>query len=103
MPKPPSEEMRAWFGKELLGVGAQIFLAAGLMGMPARKFLFADALSVLISMAIMIGIGYFCGSQIQILRESMARLNRMIVFSLVLIVLGWSLLRYYRRKNIRLN
>jgi membrane protein DedA with SNARE-associated domain len=91
------------FGRHLLGVRAQIFLAAGVMRMPAQKFILADALSALFTMAIMIGIGYFGGSQIQILRENMATINRLIVFSLVLIVLGWSLLRYYRRKNMRLN
>lgn len=53
-----------FFGRFFLGVRAQIFLAAGVMRMPARKFLFADAFSVLIPMAIMIGIGYFGGSQI---------------------------------------
>jgi membrane protein DedA with SNARE-associated domain len=103
------EKFRKWgiwvifFGRNLLGVRAQIFLAAGVMRMPARKFLFADALSALITMAIMIGIGYFGGSQIQLLREDMARMNRMMMFSLVLIVLGWSLFRYFRRKKIRLN
>jgi membrane protein DedA with SNARE-associated domain len=103
------EKFRKWgiwvifFGRNLLGVRAQIFLAAGVMRMPARKFLLADALSALITMAIMIGIGYFGGSQIQLLREDMARMNRMMMFSLVLIVLGWSLFRYFRRKKIRLN
>ncbi len=92
-----------FFGRQLLGVRTQIFLAAGVMRMPARKFLFADALSALITMAIMIGIGYLGGSQIQMLMEIMARLKRMILFSLVLIVLGWPLLRYFRRKTIGLN
>ena len=90
------------FGRHLLGVRAQIFLAAGVMRMPAQKFLLADALSALITMAIMIGIGYFGGSQIQILREDLARMNRMIMFSVVIIFLGWSLFRYFRRKKIRL-
>jgi membrane protein DedA with SNARE-associated domain len=91
------------FGRHLLGVRAQIFLAAGVMRMPARKFLLADALSALITMAIMIGIGYFGGSQIQILRKDLARMNRMIMFSVVLIFLGWSLFRYFRKKNMRVN
>jgi membrane protein DedA with SNARE-associated domain len=39
---------------------------AGVMKMPGLKFLFADALSALITMAIMIGIGYLGGSQIPI-------------------------------------
>jgi membrane protein DedA with SNARE-associated domain len=90
-------------GRHLLGVRAQIFLTAGVMRMPARKFLLADALSALITMAIMIGIGYFGGSQIQLLREDMARMKRMLMFSLMLIVLGWSLFRYFRRKRIKLN
>jgi membrane protein DedA with SNARE-associated domain len=99
------EKFRKWgiwvvfFGRQLLGVRAQIFLVAGVMRMPARKFLFADALSALITMAIMTGIGYLGGSQIQMLREVMATWNRIIMFFLVLIVLGWSLLRYYRRKT----
>ena len=92
-----------FFGRHLLGVRAQIFLAAGVMRMPTRKFLFADALSALITMAIMIGIGYFGGSQIQMLREDMGILNRTILLSLVLIVLGWSLFRCFRRENGRLN
>jgi len=71
--------------------------------MPAHKFLLADALSALITMAMMIGIGYFGGSQIQMIRKDMATINRMIVFSLVLIFLGWSLSRYFRRKKIGLN
>lgn len=92
-----------FFGRQLLGVRTQIFLVAGVMRMPARKFLLADALSALITMAIMIGIGYLGGSQIQMLREDMARLNRMIMFSLVPILLGWSLYRYFRKKRIGLN
>ena len=92
-----------FFGRHLLGVRAQIFLAAGVMRMPARKFLLADALSELITMAIMIGIGYFGGSRVQILREDLARMNHMITFSVVLIFLGWSLSRYFRRKKMRLN
>ena len=93
----------AFFGRHLLGVRAQIFLAAGVMRMPAQKFLLADALSALITMAIMIGIGYFGGSQIQILKEDLARMNRMMMFSVVLIFLGSSLFRYFRRKNMKLN
>jgi len=89
-----------FFGRHLLGVRAQIFLAAGVMRMPARKFLLADGLSALITMAIMIGSGYFGGSQIQIVREDMARVSRMIIFSLVLIALGWSLFIYFRKQKI---
>jgi membrane protein DedA with SNARE-associated domain len=88
-----------FFGRHLLGVRAQIFLTAGVMRMPARKFLCADALSALITMAIMIGIGYLGGSQIQILREDMARIRRVVMFFLVLIVLGCSLFRYFRGKR----
>jgi len=92
-----------FFGRHLLGVRAQIFLAAGVMRMPARKFLLADALSALITMAMMIGIGYFGGSQIKMLREDLARMNHMMMFSVVLICLWWFLSRYIRRKKMKLN
>jgi membrane protein DedA with SNARE-associated domain len=92
-----------FFGRHVLGIRAQIFLAAGVMRMPARKFLLADAFSALITMAIMIGIGYFGGSKIQILREDLTRMNHIIMFSVMLIFLGWSLSRYFRRKKMRLD
>jgi membrane protein DedA with SNARE-associated domain len=88
-----------FFGRHLLGIRTQIFLTAGVMRMPARNFLLADALSALITMAIMIGIGYSGGSHIQILWDDLTRMTRMIMSSLVLISLGWSLLRYFRRKK----
>jgi membrane protein DedA with SNARE-associated domain len=103
------ENFRRWgiwvvfFGRHLLGVRAQIFLAAGVMKMPVRKFLLADAFSALITMAIMIGMGYVGGSRIQVLREDLARMTRMTIFSLVLILTGWSLLKYFRKKKMRLN
>jgi membrane protein DedA with SNARE-associated domain len=102
------ENFRRWgiwvvfFGRHLLGVRAQIFLAAGVMKMPVRKFLLADAFSALITMAIMIGMGYVGGSRIQVLREDLARMTRMTIFSLVLILTGWSLLKYFRKKKMRL-
>jgi membrane protein DedA with SNARE-associated domain len=89
-----------FFGRHLLGLRAQIFLVAGVMRMPARKFLFADALSALITMGMMIGIGYFGGSQIQIVREDLASISRRMMFAVVLILLGWSLFTFFRRKNI---
>jgi membrane protein DedA with SNARE-associated domain len=92
-----------FFGRHLLGVRAQIFLVAGVMRMPARKFLFVDALSTLMTMAMIIGIGYFGGTRIQILREDLARTKQMMMFSVFLIFLGWFLSRYIRRKKMRLN
>jgi membrane protein DedA with SNARE-associated domain len=48
-------------------VRAQVFLAAGVMRMPAIKFLMADAASAILTVTLMVGIGYLCGNSIEAL------------------------------------
>jgi membrane protein DedA with SNARE-associated domain len=49
-------------GRHFLGIRAQIFLAAGVMRMSTLKFIIADAASAILTMTLMIGIGFFGGT-----------------------------------------
>jgi len=89
------EKFKKWgtyvifFGRHILGFRAQIFLVAGVMRMPAVKFLIADAISALITIGLWGGIGYLGGNSIQILKNDIKRIEHIaIVFLMILLVTG---------------
>jgi len=47
-----------FFGRHLWGFRAQIFLASGILGVNPRKFVLADALAAIITVTVMLTIGY---------------------------------------------
>ena len=91
-----------FFGRQILGLRAQLFLVAGVMRISAPRFLLADALSSLITLAVMGGIGYFGGSQIQMVMGNVARINRTLIISLVSLLLCWFLFRRFRSNKVRM-
>lgn len=89
------EKFRKWgtavvfFGRHILGLRAQIFLVAGVVRMPAVKFLGADAVSALITMGLWGGVGYLGGNSIQILKRDIERIEHIaVVVFLIFLVIG---------------
>lgn len=71
------------------GRRAQIFLAAGLMRMPAVKFIIMDAASASVTIGLRGGIGYLCGNSIQILKNDIKKIEHIaIVVFIILLVCG---------------
>ncbi len=54
-----------FLGRHLVGLRAQIFLVAGILKMPRPKFILADGISSLITIALMVSAGYWGGSFIE--------------------------------------
>ncbi|MEW6110282.1 MAG: DedA family protein, partial [Nitrospirota bacterium] len=52
------------FGRHLVGLRPQIFLVAGVMRMSALKFIMADAVSSIFTIALMAGAGYMGGNSL---------------------------------------
>jgi membrane protein DedA with SNARE-associated domain len=78
-----------FFGRHFLGLRAQVFLVAGVMRMSAVKFLLADAASAIITLALMVGIGYLGGNSIQELKRDITRIEHIaIVVFMVLYILA---------------
>jgi membrane protein DedA with SNARE-associated domain len=73
-----------FIGGRLIG---EIFLVAGILKMPRWKFILIDALSSLLTVVIWIGLGYLGGHTLQIIREDIARIEHILIYFLVSIVI----------------
>ena len=87
-------------GRHLLGLRAQIFLASGIMKMPAAKFLLADAFAAPFTIAIMVGAGYAGGYSIEVIREHVSRIEYLAAIILAVLVASiYAIYRYIRAKH----
>lgn len=75
--------MLIFAGRHVFGLRAQLFLVAGVMRMPFLKFSLSDALSALITMAIMVGAGYAGGNSLQVIRKEFARIEHIAMLGAV--------------------
>ena len=91
------------FGRHLFGVRAQIFLVAGVMRMPWRKFLIADAASALITVTLWGGLGYVGGNNIQTIRKDVRNIEQLVIVILGILVGGALLFWYLKKKRNRLD
>ncbi len=90
-----------FFGRHLLGLRAQIFLAAGVMRMSWKKFLISDAVSALVTITLWCGLGYLGGQSIQTLRKNIKGIE-LIVTVIVLISIGIIIIiKYLKLKGKR--
>ncbi|HUT84239.1 MAG TPA: DedA family protein [Thermodesulfobacteriota bacterium] len=91
-----------FFGRHFLGLRAQIFLVAGVMRMPAIKFLLTDAASAMVTLTFMVGIGYIGGNSIKVLKKDVTRIEHIVILFLVVLFTFWIIFRYFKnRKNLK--
>jgi len=86
-------------GRHFMGLRAQIFLMAGVMRMPAVKFLIADATTALFTIAFMGGIGYAGGNSIQLLQKDMKRIEHIGIVVFAILLAGWIFCKYFQNKK----
>jgi len=86
------------FGRHFLGLRAQLFIAAGVMKMPALKFILLDAFTSIFTMALMIGAGYLGGNSLQALKKDISRIEHIAVLVIVLLLVVY-LFRYRKNKK----
>ena len=87
-------------GRHFLGIRAQIFLAAGVMRMSAVKFVMADAASAILTMTLMVGIGFLGGNSIRVLQKDLKRIEHIGILILVISFTGWLIHWYFRNRKI---
>jgi len=76
-----------FFGRHLLGLRAQIFIIAGVMKMSTLKFIVIDGFSALITIGLMVGIGYMGSNSVHILKKGITNGQQiMTIFVLALII-----------------
>jgi membrane protein DedA with SNARE-associated domain len=76
-----------FIGGRLIG---EIFLVAGILKMPRWKFILIDALSSLFTVVLWIGLGYVGGHTLQIIREDIVRIEHILIYFLISIVIYFS-------------
>ncbi len=84
-------------GRQIIGLRAQIFLASGVLGMPIRKFILSDTLSALISLAIMVSIGYVGGQSLEVVKKDVTHIEHLILFILVCVFFIFLLVKHIRQ------
>jgi membrane protein DedA with SNARE-associated domain len=90
------------FGRHLIGLRAQIFLVAGVMRMPPLKFLAADALSSLVTIALMVGAGYMGGNSLQVITKDIKKIEHVAIFVIIVALGCYLFFSYYRSRRIDL-
>ena len=88
-----------FFRRHLLGVRAQIFLTAGVMGMPATEFLLSDGDSAIFTISVMGGIGYLGGNSLPMLKKDVARFQHIAMVVLVILLAGWIFFAYFNNRS----
>jgi membrane protein DedA with SNARE-associated domain len=83
-------------GRHLIGLRAQIFLAAGVMRMSVLKFLMADAISAIFTIAIMVGAGYIGGNSLEIIKRDITRYEHIGILVLIISLTIYLLFRYFK-------
>ncbi len=84
-------------GRQLVGLRAQIFLACGTLKMPSVKFILTDMASALITMVIMVGIGYAGGNSINALSKNIHRIGHVAVALVVVFIFFFFFYKYIKR------
>ncbi len=82
-------------GRHLIGLRAQIFLAAGVMKMPVAKFILADACSLTLTIALMVGVGILGGNSLQIIEKDVRHIEHVAIFLAFLVFVAYLVRRYF--------
>lgn len=79
------------FGRNIIVLRSQMFIAAGVMRMPLAKFLITDGMSIPVTMLIMIGMGYIGGYSLHNIKRDINLIEHwgilLFIFLFVLFVL----------------
>ncbi len=100
------EKFRKWgiyvvfVGRHFLGIRAQVFLVAGVMRMSSLKFVMADAASAILTMTLMVGIGFWGGNSLQVLQKDLKRVEHIGILALLSLFTAWVIYKYFRNRRI---
>jgi membrane protein DedA with SNARE-associated domain len=83
-------------GRQLMGLRAQVILAAGVTRLPLRRFVFYDMLASGLTVAIMTGIGALGGRSLGVLVRDVSRVEHLIIAGGVGLAAVFLLVRFLR-------
>ena len=87
------------FGRYILGLRTQIFLAAGVARMSLTKFLIADAAAALVTLALFWGGIKFVGdSRVRVLETAATKIGCMATFVILIMLASWIVYKCQRKR-----
>ncbi len=99
------QKVRKWgvllivLGRHLVGLRTQLVIATGVFRMSPVKFLIADAVTVPITMAIMIGLGYAGSSSLQIVKKDITRIEHLAILLSIAVVVVYFFVRTFKPRR----
>jgi membrane protein DedA with SNARE-associated domain len=90
-------------GRHIIGIRAQLLISAGVMKMPVAKFIITDALTIPISMLIMIGAGYVGGNSLKIFKKDITRIEHLGVLLIIVLFVAYLLIKFFRSRKESMN
>jgi len=91
--------LTVFLGRHFAGFRAPIFVISGVMRISRIKFVIADGLSAIITISLTLGLGYFGGNSLRVLKQDITRIDYILILALVILVAGWIILRYFRDRR----
>jgi membrane protein DedA with SNARE-associated domain len=64
------------------------------------KFIMDDAASAILTMTLMVGIGFLGGNSIEILQKDVKRIEHIGILLLAILFTGWVIYKYFRNRRI---
>ncbi|MGB9935948.1 MULTISPECIES: DedA family protein [Thermodesulfovibrio] len=74
-------------GRHIVGLRAQIIIVSGVMKLSFLKFLIADGISSLFTIALMVGAGYMGGNSLQIIKNDITKIEHI---GILLAIIGFA-------------
>lgn len=88
-------------GRHLIGLRAQIIIVSGVMKMSFGKFLIADAISSIFTIAVMVGAGYMGGISLQVIKNDISKIEHVGILLAVVGLIVYVVFRYFKSVYLR--
>jgi membrane protein DedA with SNARE-associated domain len=87
------------FGRQLIGLRAQIFIVAGITRMSPVRFITLDGITALFTIGLMAGAGYVGGHSLEIITKDIKRVEHLAIFILVIALAIYLFFRYFKARK----
>ena len=85
-------------GRHIIVLRAQLLITAGVMRMSVAKFLITDAITIPVTMVIMIGMGYMGGNSLQIIKRDITRIEHWGILLIIILFAIYLLINFFKSK-----
>lgn len=87
------------FGRQVIGLRSQLFLVSGITRMKYLKFILTDAVAALVTITLMVGIGYAGGNNLERIQKNMKSIGHWVLFIVLTAVTIYLVVAYFRSRR----